>query len=228
MSRTCLIPIALLSAALACPALAQETGYWRGTLMAGTDNRRQNESWSDGDPFVGAAAEWTSTSGLFYAGPGIETIDDHGSPFELNAVAGVRPYVQGFDLNFSLAYRWRADTNSGIDDDEIELTADASRSIGPASARLRVQYSPDGGSRADQATWVEARLGWDLTPRLNASGAVGRRERQGGVDYTGWNLGVAYDLTDRAQIDVRYHGTDADSQGREWDDGVVAAVLFDF
>ncbi|KAK0330362.1 hypothetical protein LTR94_033148, partial [Friedmanniomyces endolithicus] len=143
----------------------------------------------------------------FYAGPGFETIDDNGAEAEFNAIAGARPQFQGFDLNFSAAYKWRVTSDPGGDDTEFELTADAERSIGPASARLRAQYAPDAGGGTDSFTWFEARFGWDFTSDLQATATVGQRDRQGGVDYTSWNAGMAYDLTDHAQVDIRYHDT---------------------
>lgn len=226
--------LVLTTAVLAGPtaALAQAAGSpggeWRNTLFAATDNRSKDESKSMKLGFVGGLFEWNDASELFYVGPGFETIDDNGAEVEWNLIAGARPEVRGFDLNFSAAYKWRVTSDPGVDDTEFELTADAGRSVGPASARLRLQYAPDAGGGTDTFTWIEARLGWDLTADLQATTTVGQRDRQGGVDYTSWNVGLAYDLTDQAQIDLRYHDTNLEHAGVEFDDAVVASLFYSF
>jgi uncharacterized protein (TIGR02001 family) len=223
-----LILAAAFTALLPTIASAQAGGDWRSQFTIGTDNRSKDQSKSEGRPFVAGSAEWNNASGLFYAGPGFETIDDNGAHVELHGVAGVRPEWRGFDLNFSAAYKWRVVADPGVDDTEFELTADASRSLGPASARVRLQYAPDAGGRTDSFTWIETRLGWEFTSRLEATAAVGQRDRHGGVDYTSWNVGMAYDLTDNLQLDLRYHDTNQEHAGVEFEDRVVAALFVDF
>lgn len=204
------------------------SGDWRSVLAVGTDNRSKDQSKSQGRPFVGGLAEWRDASQTFYIAPGFETIDDDGADVELNAMVGARPEWRGFDLNFSAAYKWRVVSDPGVDDTEFELTADAGRSIGPASARIRLQYAPDAGGGTDTFTWLETRVGWAFTSRLEATATVGQRDRQGGVDYTSWNAGFAYDLTDGIQLDLRYHDTNREHSGPEFDDAVVAALFVDF
>ena len=233
MIRRLALAVVLSGAALipAAPALAQADGGlgdWRSVLMTGTDNRSKDQSKSEGKPFVGGLAEWRDASDLFYAGPGFETIDDNGADVELNGVVGVRPEWRGLNLHFSATYKWRVVADPGVDDTEFELTADAGRSVGPASARVRVQYAPDAGGGTDTFTWLEARLGWEFTPRLEATATVGQRDRQGGTDYTSWNVGLAYDLTDALQLDLRYHDTNQEHAGVDFDDTVVAALFVNF
>ena len=40
--------------------------------------------------------------------------------------------------------------------------------------------------------------------------AIGRREQDNSLDYTAWNAGVTYALTDNIDADLRYYATDAD------------------
>ena len=108
------------------------------------------------------------------------------------------------------------------------MTGNISRSIGPASARLQVQYSPDAAGSTQSFTWIEGQIGWDFTPRLNGAAAVGRRDQTGGPDYTGWNAGVTYALTNALSLDVRYHDTDADTFGEQYKQALVAKVSYDF
>ena len=221
------------TALLACaaPAMAQDapSDSWSFAFGAATDNRSKDASKSDGDPFVWGEAEWESASGLFYAGPSFETIrSSTGSELEVKASAGIRPQLAGFDLDFNAAFKYQVDANPGADADAWEFTADVKRSIGPASGRLRLQYSPDSTGSTEAGTWVEARVGWDFTDKLSGTASIGRREQDNSLDYTGWNAGFSYALTRNIEADLRYHATDADVPGEQYADALVAGVTFAF
>lgn len=221
------------TALLACaaPAMAQDapSDSWSFAFGAATDNRSKDASKSDGDPFVWGEAEWESASGLFYAGPSFETIrSSTGSELEVKASAGIRPQLAGFDLDFNAAFKYQVDANPGADADAWEFTADVKRSIGPASGRLRLQYSPDSTGSTEAWTWVEARVGWDFTDKLSGTASIGRREQDNSLDYTGWNAGFSYALTRNIEADLRYHATDADVPGEQYADALVAGVTFAF
>jgi len=232
MIRT-LTTAAAAAALLACAgaAAAQDaapSGSWSFAIGAATDNRSKDASKTDGESFVWGEAEWESASGLFYAGPSFETIKSSGSELEVALNAGVRPEFAGFDFDLNAKHKWQIDANPGTDDDSWEFTADMKRSIGPANGRLRVQYSPDSTGSSEAWTWVEARLGWDFTNKLSGSASIGRREQETSVDYTGYNVGVSYALTDRVEADLRWHGTDAEVPGEQYADALVAGVSFAF
>lgn len=203
-------------------------GGWSAVTTAATDNRSKGQSKSMGDGFVGFTGEWVSSDGLIYAGPGFETIDDNGAHAELNGIVGVRPEFAGFAFNVSAAYKWRVDPDPGVDEDEVELTADVEREIGPASARLRLQYAPDAGGDTRSFTWIEARFGWTFNDRLEATTTMGRRDRVGGDDYAAWDAGVTYALDERLDLDLRYYDTNRSDDGVEYADTVVASVALAF
>ncbi len=230
-----LVPAALLLALIAAPARAQEAtpsaparGDWAFAFGAATDNRSKDVSKSGNDPFVYAGAEWTSADGLFYAGPSIETIDAGGSDAELELAAGFRPEVAGFDLDLKAAYKNRLGADAGYDDDTWEFTGNVRRSIGPAKARLQLQYSPDAAGSTRAFTWIEGRLGWDFTDKLEGTVAVGRREQDNSVDYTGWNAGVTYTVRRDVELDLRWYDTDAGEFGEQYEGALVAGVNFYF
>lgn len=226
-----LTPAALAAALLACalPAAAQDaSGSWAFAFGAATDNRSKDASKSDGDPFVWGEAEWESASGLFYAGPSFETVKSSGSELEVALDGGVRPQLGGFDLDLNVKHKWLIDANPGADDDAWEFTADAKRSIGPASGRVRLQYSPDSTGATEAWTWVEAQLGWEFTPKLSGSAAIGRREQDNSVDYTGYNIGLNYALTRNLEAELRWYGTDAEVPGEQYADSLVAGVSVAF
>ena len=216
----------------AAPAAAQEaappSSAWTFVVGAGTDNRSKAASKTDGDAFVWGEAEWESASGMFYAGPSFETIKSSGSELEVALNAGVRPEFAGFDLDLNVKHKWQIDANPGADADAWEFTADVKRSIGPASGRIRLQYSPDSTGATEAWTWAEARLGWDFTDRLYASAAIGRREQDNSIDYTGYDVGLNYALTRNLEAELRWYGTDADVPGEQYADSLVAGVSLAF
>jgi uncharacterized protein (TIGR02001 family) len=233
MIRTALAVLAL--AALAAPAAAQSVSgpsasrdAWSFEVGAGTDNRSKAASKSGNDGYVFGSATWESADGRFYAGPGFETIQAGGSNVEAEFVVGFQPEALGYSFDFNAAYKNRLDAEAGYDEDGWELTGNVSRSIGPASARLQIQYSPDAAGSTDSFTWVEGRVGWDFTERLNGTAAVGRRNQTGAPDYTGWNAGVTYALTDALDLDVRYYDTNAHTFGEQYEDALVAKVAYAF
>jgi hypothetical protein len=219
--------------AFAGGAWAQDTapasGSWSFAAGAATDNRSKDASKSDGEPYVWGEAEWASASGLFYAGGGLETIKSStGADLEGKAGLGFTPDVAGFDLDLNASFKQLFNADPGADDDAWEFTADVSRSIGPASGRLRLQHSPDGTGSTEAWTWYEARVGWDFTNKLEATASIGRREQDNSVDYTGWNAGFTYALTDKLEADVRYHSTDADVAGEQYADAFVVGLSIAF
>lgn len=227
MIRT--LTTALFIACLATPALAQTApGQWSVGFGAGTDNRSKDASKSMGDPYGWAEAEWSGSDGRFYAKGGLEGIKSNGSDLEATLGLGVRPQVGGFDLDLSAVHKWQVDAMPGVDDDAWEFTASASRGIGPAKARLLIQHSPDGFGTTGAWTWVEARAGWDFTPTVSASAAVGRREQQRAADYTGYNAGVSWAFHRNAALDVRWYGTDGPAGDPRYADALVAEVSFGF
>lgn len=231
MLRT-LTNAALLAAAplvlLASGAHAQDAGKWSFGAGAATDNRSKDASKSNGDPFVYGTAEWESASGLFYGSGGAETIDGGGAKVELELGAGVRPEFAGFDFNLNATHKWRVDADPGYDADAWEFTADMKRSIGPAKARLRLQYSPDGTGSTKAWTWYEGQLGWDFTDKLSGSVAVGRREQNNAPDYTGWNIGGSYALTRKTELELRWYDTDAKVPSEQYASALVAGINFSF
>lgn len=232
MIRTLTTALALaLTAAPALPgkALAQEApGQWSFGFGAGTDNRSKAASKTLGQEYAWVSTEWESDSGFFYVGGGFESIESNGSDVEGEVNLGVRPQVAGFDLDLSATHKWQLDANPGADASAWEFTANLSRSIGPAKARLQLQHSPDGTGSTKAWTWVEARAGWDFNETVSASAAVGRREQDGAIDYTGYNAGVAWALSRNAELDVRWYGTDGPENDPRYADAVVAEISFGF
>lgn len=219
--------------AFAGTASAQDAPLPGGTMSfefgAATDNRSKDASKSDGEPYVWGDAEWANGSNTFYAGTGFQTIKSStGSELELAADVGFTPELAGFNLDLNAAFKQQVDADPGTDDNAWEFTGDIKRSIGPASGRVRLQYSPDGTGSTEAWSWVEARLGWAFTDKLEASAGIGRREQDNSVDYTGWDAGFTYALTRNLEAELRYHATDADVAGEQYADALVAGISIAF
>ena len=230
---TTAVVLATAALAAAAPVAAQDaptpSGSWSFAVGAASDNRSKGASKSDGEAYVFGEAEWENASGLFYAGSGLQTIkSSSGSELELEIGAGLRPEVAGFDLDLNVTHKSQIDAAPTYDDNAWELTADVKRSIGPASGRVRLQYSPDGMGGTEVWTWVEARLGWDFTNRLEGTAAIGRREQDNSLDYTAWNAGFTYALTDNIDAELRYYATDADVPGEQYADSLVVGISLAF
>lgn len=231
MIRSLLIAAAVAGLmAPASAALAQSAGEGRWSFQVGaaTDNRSKDASKTQTEGHIFGSATWESGDQRFYAGPSFEGVRGNGADVEAKFTAGYTPEAFGYQFDFNIAYLNRLGAEAGFDEDAWELTGNMSRSIGPASGNLQVQYSPDPAGAATSFVWVEAKLGWDFSQRLSGSAAVGRREQNGAPDYTGWNAGVTYGLTEALDLDVRYYDTNAHDQGKQYRDGLVAEISYSF
>lgn len=230
MTKTALLclPAFALATLAAAPALAQSASPWSFEVGSGTDNRSKGTSKSGNDPYVFGSATWESADGRFYVSPAAETIDLGGSDVEAEIAFGYAPEAYGYVFDFNVAYKNRLDAEAGYDEDTVEVSGSASRSIGPASGRLLVQYSPDAAGSTEAFTWVEGRVGWSFTNRLVATVALGRREQDNAPDYTAWNAGVTYGLTDALDLDVRWYDTDAREFGDQYKSALVAQIAYAF
>lgn len=219
----------ILGLASTSPALAQSGGDWGLAVGAGTDNRSKNASKSAGEPFAWGEAVWESDSGFFYGGPAFETIrSSTGSNLEVSLNAGMRPQIAGFDLDLNVKRQWHVDAAPGADGDAWEFTADLSRSIGPATAGLELQHSPDGTGAVRAWTWVEGRVEWAFSPRLTGSVTAGRRTQDNAPDYHGWSVGAVWRVNRQIDIELRYHDIDADGPGAQYRDALVLEAGFRF
>ena len=81
--------------------------------------------------------------------------------------------------------------------------AAASRAFGPVTLGAAVYWSPDFFGADDQATYVEANASFSPAPKWTVSGAVGHQALDVNADYTTWNAGVAYAITDNLIADGR-------------------------
>ena len=102
------------------------------------------------------------------------------------------------------------------------------RLVGGSGRRCGARHPSDSIGASEGWTWVEAQVGWDFTDKLYASAAVGRREQETSVDYTGYNVGLNYALTRNLEAELRWYGTDAEVPGEQYADSLVAGLSIAF
>jgi uncharacterized protein (TIGR02001 family) len=202
----------------------ERSSHWSFEMGAGTDNRSKGASKSGSDPYVFGDVQWNGANG-FYADAEFETINSSGSHVETEVEAGWQFEAAGLEFDTSASRKWRLGADAGQDDDAWEFQFDITRDFGAVDARLRLEHSPDGLGSTRATSWIETRLRWPVAERLRASVALGRREQDNAPDYTGWNAGVAYALTDKTALDLRWHGTDIEAEGAQYEGALVASVL---
>ena len=205
----------------------ERASHWSFEMGAGTDNRSKGASKSGSAPYVFGDVQWSGANG-FYADAEFETIDSSGSRVETEMEAGWQYSALGFDFDTSASHKWRLGAVAGHDDAAWEYQFDVIKDFGAVDTRFRVEHSPDGLGSTRASTWVEGRVRFPLAERLKASVTLGLREQDNAPDYTGWNAGVAWALTDTTALDLRWHGTDAQDQGSQYEDALVASVLVSF
>lgn len=202
-------------------------GHFSFELGAGTDNRSKGASKSGNDPYVFGEVQWNASNG-FYADLEFETIDSSGSYVETEAEAGWQYSAFGLEFDTSASHKWRVGAVAGHDDAAWEYQFDVIKDFGDVDTRFRVEHSPDGLGSTEAWTWVEGRVRFPLTDSLKASATLGRREQDNAPDYTGWNAGVAWALTDTTSLDLRWHRTDIEEEGEQYESALVASVLVSF
>jgi uncharacterized protein (TIGR02001 family) len=220
--------VAALCLALAPDAKAQIAGVGF-SVGAATDYRSKGLSKSDDGGYLFAAADWRSSDGLFYAGTAVATVDiPIGANYETDLKAGVRPKALGWDLDLAVFYRAFHEARAGTDADYVEFRAQASRSFGPVGVRLLTWETPDNVGAVERANWSEARLSYRLAPKARASAAVGYHAQDNGPSYTAWNIGAAYDILPKTELDLRWYDTDAHAAGSRYEGELVASLIHKF
>jgi hypothetical protein len=81
--------------------------------------------------------------------------------------------------------------------------------MGALTPRLSAIWSPDDLGKTGRTLFMEAGASYALARTVAVSGAIGRRERTGGNDYTAWNAGLTWTGSRYLVVDAHYYDTDA-------------------
>ena len=68
----------------------------------------------------------------------------------------------------------------------------------------------------------------EIGKTMRISGAIGRRDRVNGDDYTAWNAGIAKTLFKGVTLDARYYGTNQSGLGEFLEDRLVVSGRLSF
>ena len=219
------------SLALTGVAHAQDEGPVSLSFNVGaaTDYVFRGVSQTDENPQVFGGVDATLGS-IAYAGVWASNVDfGDSTDFEFDLYAGVRPTVGAVSLDLGVTYYGYADQPSGANWDYWEGKIAASVPAGPATLGAAVFYSPEFTGKTGEAWYYEANATVAIpNSRFSVSGAVGHQTVDEAGDYTTWNLGVGFALTDNIGIDVRYWDTDVHEWGKLYDSRVVAGLKLAF
>lgn len=191
---------------------------------ANTDYVFRGISQTDRDPSVYGGVD--ATMGMFYAGVWASNVDfGNGTDAEFDIYAGFTPTVGAVSLDFAAVYYGYIDQPSGSNEDYWEFKAAASVPAGPATLGAAVYYSPEFFGKTGDATYFEVNGEVPLgDSKFALSGALGYQQVKGPADYTTWNVGIGYQLTDNIGLDLRYHDTDEHKFGKIYDSRVVGGI----
>lgn len=204
--------LALAALVVAGPAIAQVAPSFDVNIGVASDYVFRGVSQTDEDPQVFGGADLSTD--LWYAGVWVSNVDfGDSADLEYDLYAGFTPTVGAVSLNLGVLYYGYTDAPSGADYDYVELQAAASVPAGPATLGAAVFYSPDSYGGVDHSLYYEVNGEVAMGEKLVVSAALGRQTFDGGGDYTTWNLGVGYALTEHLGVDLRYHDTAKHSFG---------------
>ncbi|HYC99271.1 TorF family putative porin [Brevundimonas sp.] len=226
MMRTTFACAAAAGALLAASSASAQDGpqvAWNVGVVS--DYVFRGFSQTDEDPALQAGVDLTA--GSFYAGAWASNVDfGDETDAEVDFYGGYRTEAAGFALDVGAVVYIYPSAPAVSDYDYVELKAAASRAIGPVTAGAVVFWSPNFFGVDDEATYVEGNIAYTPADRWTLTAAVGHQALDVNDDYTTWNVGVAYALTDYLAVDARFHDTDVD--GPLSDDRVTVGLKATF
>lgn len=225
--------LALLAAAgaltLGTAAQAQDESAFALSFNVGaaSDYVFRGYSQTDEDPQVFGGVDATVGS-IGYVGAWVSNVDfGDDTDFEFDLYAGVKPTLGPVALDLAVIYYGYAGAPSGASYGYWEGKVAGSVPVGPATVGAAVYYSPDFFGGTGDAVYYEVNSAIAIPDtKFSVSGALGHQSLKGNGDYTTWNLGVGFAVTDHIGLDLRYHDTDV--AGPLSDDRVVVGIKATF
>lgn len=198
--------LAMAGAAQAQDAPAIDVSF---NIGANNDYVFRGISQTDEDPSVFGGVDLTF-GGTGYAGVWVSNVDfGDATDAEYDIYAGFKPAVGPVTLDVGVIYYGYLGAPSGADYDYFEGKFAASTTVGPTTIGAAVYYSPDFFGGIDDALYYEANFAVAIPEtKFTVGGALGHQALEGPGDYTTWNLGVGFALTDNIGLDLRYFDTD--------------------
>lgn len=191
----------LLAAAVAASALVAGAASAEGALsynIAATNNYIwRGVSQSNKEAAVQGGIDYTNST--FYAGVWGSNVDfGSDASLEVDLYAGVKPTVGNWSFDFGAiyyAYPDEDDLNFG------ELKAGFSHPLGKGTIGAAIYTDWE----TLENPYYELNAAYPVSDKWSVSGAIGKYEAAS--EYTTWNLGASYALTENLSIDARYWDT---------------------
>ncbi|ESQ77007.1 TorF family putative porin [Asticcacaulis sp. YBE204] len=191
----------LLAAAVAASALVAGAASAEGALsynIAATNNYVwRGVSQTNKEAAVQAGIDYTN--GSFYAGAWGSNVDfGTDASLELDLYAGVKPTVGDWSFDFGAIYYSYPDED-GLNFGELKAGFSHPMGKGTIGAAIYANWE------TLETPYYELNAAYPIADKWSVSGAIGKYEA--GSEYTTWNAGVAYALTENLSIDARYWDT---------------------
>jgi uncharacterized protein (TIGR02001 family) len=148
--------------------------------------------------------------GDFYVGAYGKNVTSTTADGEAGATIGLRKAVGGLDVAASATWKRAIDPAPDSDANALELATSASRKFGDLTPKVSLVWSPDDVGSTGRTLFAEAGASYRFAKAFAFSAAVGRRERNGGLDYTAYNAGIAWTPAKPFTVDLRYYDTNRD------------------
>ena len=218
---------AAATAAMSGAAFAQDESPLDLSFNVGaaTDYVWRGVSQTDESPQIYGGVD--ATVGMVYAGTWLSNVDfgtGNDTDFELDLYAGIRPQLGPVALDLGIQYYGYINAPTGSDQDFVEFKLAGSVPVGPATVGATVFWSDNFYGGTGNATYVELNGSSPIGEKFSVSGAVGHQDVDYDGDYTTWNLGVGYALTDFLGVDLRYHDTNEHDFGDLYESRVVLGL----
>jgi uncharacterized protein (TIGR02001 family) len=196
---------------------------------ANTEYVFRGVSQTDEDPSVFGGVDATIGS-IGYAGVWASNVDfGNGTDAEFDLYAGVKPVLGAVTLDLGVIYYGYIDQPKGSHEDYWEGKVAATVPLGPATFGAAVYYSPEFFGKTGDAVYYEGNFAVAIPDsKFSVSGALGHQQVQGPFDYTTWNIGLGFALTDHVGLDFRYFDTDEHGFGKIFDSRLVAGIKVTF
>jgi uncharacterized protein (TIGR02001 family) len=222
---------AVATLAIGGAAHAEDAGPFKLAFNVGanTDYVFRGISQTNEDPSVFGGIDATLGT-IGYAGVWVSNVDfGNDTDAEFDLYGGVKPVVGAVTFDIGAIYYGYAGQPKGSHEDYWEFKAAASVPAGPATLGAAVFYSPEFFGKTGKATYYEVNAALPIpNTKFSVSGALGHQQVEGPADYTTWNAGVGFALTDHIGFDLRYWDTDEHSFGKIFDSRVVFGVKATF
>lgn len=224
------LALAATAALLAGPALAQDGDDGVSlsfNVGVASDYVFRGASQTNGDGQVFAGAD--ISKGLFYAGTWVSNVDFADSTdAEYDFYVGVTPQWGPVSFDLSALFYGYIDAPKGADYNYFEFQGKASLPLGPVTLGAIASYVPNGYQGIKNAYYGEVNAAYAVNDKVSLSGGFGRLVFNGATDYSNWNLGAGYQVTEKLGLDLRYHDTDKHSLGKPNKSRVVLSAKVTF